>query len=195
MATTRLVTLEGTNGTTSFKGILNSRKTLNMSHVGEQVLLTIQGAGSYQSAADQAEADLKAGKPAAKAYFDKRIHNVKANSQEAMGRSELRMLLSEAIAEEKAGNLEKASEMYNMYLNSVQVSFNVIADRSHKFQDGEAITAFVGTAETKAGHRAIVINDVRYKAPTTVETVKFDISDLTDEPAVAHVAGVDPAAK
>jgi hypothetical protein len=158
--------------------ILNSRMTLTRAHVGQQVLLVIQGNGTFLSAAEQ-----KAQNPDMTEAFDKYIYNTKANSQEAMARPENRKLLTEAVKAESAGDTTKASELYNQFLNAVQVSFNVIADRGRKFENGDAITAFVAEADTKSGHKAIVINDVRYKAPTAVEKVKFDISDLLAEEA------------
>lgn len=134
---------------------------------------TIQGNGTFVSAAQQ-EID----NPGQKAYFDKYIYNLKANSLEAAHRKENRQLLAAAIVAEGKGETEKADELYNQWLNACQISFNQIADRGRKLQDGDMVTAIIGLADTKAGHKAVVVNDVRYKAPVSVEKVKFDITDL-----------------
>jgi hypothetical protein len=159
-----------------FMGILNSRQTLTPAHIGSQVLLFIQGSGTFQSATEQ-----EAKTPGQAQYFDKYIYNLKANSQEAMSRKENRIILSEAIKAESAGDVAKASELFNQYLNAVQVSFNVIADRGHRFENGDQVSAIVEETDTKAGYKAIVVNNVRYKKPTAVEKMKFDLTDLIAE--------------
>lgn len=168
--------------------ILNSRKTLTPAHVGQQVLLTIQGNGTYQTVDQQKERDAAAGKPAAANYFPKWIHNVKANSSEAISRAENKALFTEALKAESAGDSAKASELFNSWLNATQVSFNAIDNGRRKLQNGDAITAFVETAETKLGHMAITLNQVQYKAPEAVAAVKFDISDLMAPVAEAATA-------
>lgn len=169
--------------------IVNSRVSLTQAHIGKQVILLVQGAGTFQTAAQQAELDKAAGKAPAKQYFDKYIHNLKANSSEAMTRKENRQLLADAVTAEMAGDAEKASELYNQYLNAIQVSFNLIAQPGRrKLESGDAVTAFIETSETKAGNRAIVVNNVAYKAPEMVEKVKFDITDLIAAPAKAPVS-------
>lgn len=160
-------------------GTINARKTINRTLLGQQVVLTIQGAGTFQSATEQ-----EARTPGQKQYFDKYIHNLKANSAEAMSRPETKAILAEAMKAEAAGDVEKADELFRQYLNTVQVSFNVIAATGRrKFEDGDMVTAVIEEAETKDGHKALVVNDVRYKAPVSVDKVKFDITDLLGEPA------------
>lgn len=170
--------------------IINSRTALSRTHVGQQVLLTVQGAGTFQTAAQQ-----EAKTPGQKAYFDKYIHNLKANSTEAMSRQENKAILAAAMKAEAAGNVEEAGDLFNEYLNNVQVSFNAIARAGvRKFEDGDMCTALVEEADTKSGNKAIVVNQVKYKAPTTVERVKFSITDLLGEeaptPAVENAAVV-----
>jgi len=166
--------------------ILNSRKTLTPAHVGQQVLLTIQGNGTYQTVDQQKERDAAAGKAAAN-YFPKWIHNVKANSSEAISRAENKALFTEAMKAESLGNMDEASKLFNEWLNNTQVSFNSIDNGRRKLQNGDAITAFVETAETKLGHMAITLNQVQYKAPEAVAAVKFDISDLMAPEAKTEV--------
>ena len=160
-------------------GTINARQTLTRAHIGQQVMLTIQGAGTFQSASEQ-----EARTPGQKQYFDKYIHNLKANSGEAMSRPTTKSILAEAMKAEAAGDVEKADELFRQYLNTVQVSFNVIAATGRrKFEDGDMVTAVIEEAETKDGNKAIVVNNVRYKAPATVDKVKFSLTDLLGEPA------------
>ena len=175
--------------------ILNSRKTLTPAHVGQQVLLTIQGNGTYQTAEQQQARDVAAGKPAAANYFPKWIHNVKANSSEAISRAENKALFTEAMKAESVGNMDEASKLFNEWLNNTQVSFNSIDNGRRKLQNGDAITAFVETAETKLGHMAITLNQVQYKAPEAVAAVKFDISDLMTPEVPAAVSAEEAVTK
>jgi hypothetical protein len=161
------------------QAIINSRLTITSKYVGEQVKLQIQGNGTFQSAKEQEERT-----PNQKAYFDKYIHNLKANSAEAMSRKENRELLEAALKAESTGDMATASELYNKYLNAIQLSFNVIAQAGkRKFADGDMVVCKIGTADTLAGHRAFTVSDVRYVAPVEVEQVKFDITALIASPA------------
>ena len=158
----------------AFLAILNSRKTVKPTHVGMQVLLAVQGNGQflpkghkYTVAGEERENE-----------FDRTIYNAKANSALSMARADFRTILADAFKAESAGDVDKASELFNAYLNSVQMSFSVIEPSTRKFASGDAITAMIAMVDTKAGEQQIVLNDVRYKAPTTVEDTKFEISDL-----------------
>lgn len=162
--------------------ILNSRKTITKANVNEQVRAFIQGAGTFQSADEQRAADVKAGKPEAKQYFDKYIYNLKVNSQEAVSRRENKMLLMLAWSEESAGNKELASEIYNRYLNAVQVSFNIIArPGQRKLEDGDEVTCVIEEAVTKEGHIALVVNNVKYKAPVALAKITYGETDLVED--------------
>ena len=159
--------------------IINSRLPISRTHVGQQVMLSIQGAGTFQSAQQQ-----EAKTPGQKAYFDKYIYNLKANSTEAMSRPENKAILKEGMVAEANGDTATADAKFNEYLNTIQVSFNAIAREGvRKFEDGDMVTAVVEEADTKTGHKAIVVNNVRYKAPAQVEKVKFSLTDLLGEEA------------
>lgn len=154
--------------------ILNSRAMLAAKHIGQQVVLSIQGKGTFVPK-DEAK-----NQP-----FDKYIYNLKANSQYAMSLPANKALLTSAVKAESIGNVDEATKLFNQYLNSIQVSFNVIADRAYRFQDGDMVTAVVGEVTTKAGHKALTVDTVRYKAPAAVEKTKFDVTALMlDEEAL-----------
>lgn len=159
----------------AFLNILNSRKTLKTSHVGLQVILAIQGIGTFlpkghKYAANGVDRENQ---------FDRTIYNLKANSQLSMMRDENKQLLSAAMKADSAGNVEDSTKLFNEYLNNVQVSFSVIEPSQRKFASGDMVTAIVAEAIAQGTEaKQLVVNDVRYKAPTSVEATKFDITDL-----------------
>jgi hypothetical protein len=174
---------------TAMKQILNSRQSVTRADVGKQVTAFIQGSGTFQSATEQEAADKAAGRPAAKQYFDKYIYNLKANSQEAVTRQENKKLCALAWAEESEGNMEAASEINNRYLNAVQISFNVIARAGvKKLEDGDQVTAVIEEAITKDGNTALVVNQVKYKAPATLAKIAYAETDLVDDFTVEELA-------
>lgn len=158
----------------AFMSILNSRVTLKTDHAGQQVLLAVQGNGTFLPKGHK----YSVGTEGRENMFDRTIYNVRANSQLSMLREENKQLLSDALKAESAGDTEKAQELFNQYLNAVQISFSVIEPSSRKFASGDACTAMVAVTDTKENGQQIVINDVRYKAPTTVAKTTFDITDL-----------------
>jgi hypothetical protein len=160
-----------------FMQILNSRITLTAAMVAAgSVLLRIQGNGTYV-AKDEAKG----------VAFDKYIYNLKANSAISMSRQENKELLASALKAETAGDEEKAAALFNQYLNAVQISFNIPADRSTRFNNGDDVKAEVALVDTKAGLKQLVVNNVSYVAPKTVAATKFDITDLIAEPAAAAI--------
>lgn len=172
-----------TNITTAAKAIqyFNSRKPIDMrlATEGAQTVLMVQGDGTLITAADQKASDIAAKREVRKQYFDSYIHNLNANSMEAVSRADNKQLLKDAMAEEAAGNAETADVMFTQWLNNVQISFNVIADASRrKYANGDQVKVTLGTAVTKAGHTAIVIDKHAYVAPVVVAKQKFDITEL-----------------
>lgn len=154
-----------------FLGIFNSRKMLTMQLIGLQIMLTVQGNGTFVPA-----------NAAIGQMFDKNIYNLRANSPLSIARPENKKLLADAVKAESEGNVDDAARLFNEYLNNVQVSFNVIADSGRRFASGDAVTGVLAEVTTKAGQKQLVLNDVRYKAPTQVaDTPKVvDITALLD---------------
>lgn len=159
--------------------ILNSRLTLKPEHIGQQVLLSVMGKGQFLPAGFQYAGPMGA----TENQFNRWIYNLKANSAYSLTRKENRELLKEALKLESAGDVAGATDLYNDYLNAVQISFSVI-DRGtspQKLAAGDMVTAIVAEVATKAGEKQIVVNDVRYKAPTQVVATKFAVTDLIGE--------------
>lgn len=160
--------------TKGFMAILNKRKTLKTTHIGAQVVLTVQGTGQFLPKG------YKYAGPAGvtENQFDRTIYNLLANSQLSMLRPENAEILKNAIKAESAGDMDKATELFNEYLNSIQISFSVIEPSNRKFNSGDQVTAVVAEATNAADQRQIVVNDVRYKAPVNVEATTFALADL-----------------
>jgi len=180
MSTTNNIVIDATRAV----AIINSRLPINRTHINCQVQLQVQGNGTYQSAAEQAVRT-----PGRSQYFDQYIYNLKANSTEAMGRKENKELLKKAMEAEAAGNTDEAGKLFNDYLNAVQVSFSLITRPGvRKLEDGDMVTCVVEEVDTKAGHKALAVNNIRYKAPVAVEKMKFNITDLLGEVAAPSTA-------
>lgn len=167
----------------AFMSILNSRITIKTDNVGQQVLLAVQGNGTFLPKGHKYTVN----GTDRENQFDRTIYNLRANSQLSMLRDENKQLLSDAIKAESAGNTEEAHKLFNDYLNAIQVSFSVIEPSSRKFASGDMVTAVVGEAISEAGSKQLVVNDVRYKAPVTLTKTTFDITDLINSEEGADV--------
>lgn len=162
---------------TAAMNILNSRKTLTTKLIGEQIVLSVSGNGQFLPAGFEYSGP----GGVTTNQFDRTIYNLRANSQLSMLRKETKQLLASAMKAQSAGDTEAASQLFNDWLNTVQISFSVIERGSSRpFATGDMVTAVVAEVTNKAGERQLVVNDVRYKAPTQVESIKFELSDLLD---------------
>jgi hypothetical protein len=165
--------------TALFMAILNKRITLKPANAGEQHTLTIQGNPQFLTAGYQYPDPSGTGMLENK--FSRTIYNVRANSALKMADKANRALLSEAIKAESAGDMVTATELFNDYLNAVQLSFSVIErPGALKLSKGNQVIATVDVIDTKAGARAIVLNDVSLKPAIVAAPTKFDLSDLID---------------
>lgn len=160
--------------TKGFMAILNKRKTVKLTHVGNQVVLTVQGTGQFLPKGYKYQGPAGA----TENLFDRTIYNLQANSQLSMLRAENKAILTDAIKAESTGDMESATDLFNDYLNAIQISFSVIEPSNRKFASGDQVTAIVAEATNAAGERQLVVNDVRYKAPVSIEATTFALSDL-----------------
>lgn len=170
------------NPTNSARAIsyFNSRKPIETKHVGQQVILMVQGEGTLITKAEQMAKDVAAGAPARTQYFDQYIYNLNANSLEAVSRPETKQLLKDAIEGEKAGvDAEQLDELFTKWLNAGQMSFSVIADPNRrKYENGDQVKVTLGTAKTKASYDAIIVEKHAYMAPVVIAKAKFDLTEL-----------------
>lgn len=160
-----------------FLNILNSRKTLKLAHVGEQKILSVQGTPQFLAKGFAYTGP----KGATENQFDRYIVNVAANSAMSMQRAENKQILMEAMKAESAGDMETATDLYNDFLNAIQMSFSVIVNPgrdARKFESGDLVKATIDLVDTASGTKQIVLQSVRYMAPTVVEATKFTVTDL-----------------
>lgn len=167
-----------------FFNILNKRTTLKLVHVGEQVTLSVQGTPQFLAKGFAYNGP----RGASENQFDRYIVNVAANSALSMQRAENKAILLAAMKAESEGDMETATDLYNDFLNAIQMSFSVIVNpgrEARKFESGDKVKATVDLVDTASGDKQIVINDVRYKAPLSVEATKFTVTDLLGDLAGA----------
>lgn len=154
--------------------ILNRRTTVTPAHVGSSLRLAIQGTGQFlpkghKYAVNGQETENQ---------FDRTIYNLKASSSLLMAFN--KPLFTEAMKAESAGDVNKAHDLFNSYLNAVQLSFSVIEPSSRKFSSGDDVKAHVQMATSKAGNQSIQVDSVSYIAPVVVAPSKFDVTDLIE---------------
>src|SRR5882762_5833458 len=85
-----------------FFAILNKRKTLKLDHVGQQIILSVQGNGQFLAKGFAYTGP----KGATENQFDRWIYNLQANSALSMQRAENKAILIEAMKAESAGDME-----------------------------------------------------------------------------------------
>lgn len=162
--------------------IMNSRLLITTASIGRTVLLAIQGNGNTLEVKDK-NGDNVASYDGSGEIFEKKIFNCKANSEIAMRNPINKQTLRDAVASEKAGNVEKAAELYNTYLNKVQLSFNIplpskLADR---LGDRDDIAAKVQEIKTEKGSLLTIDpKTIKVMEPTVLATTKFSL-DMDDE--------------
>lgn len=157
--------------------IINSRITVKPTDVGSTLLFTIQGdptflqqGHKYSVAGEERENQ-----------FDRYIYNVRASSALAMTSAEGKKLFTDAMKAESDGDVQKAHELFNAYLNFVQLSFSVISNgRTQPMHRGDDVKARVIEAVSKAGNRSIQLEDVFYVAPKTAAKATFSVTDLIE---------------
>jgi len=109
----------------SVKSIMQKRMLVLAGQVGKRILLTIQGNGNVVDVKN------KAGEPVPSIAGDgtllqKIIFNTKANSEVGMKNARTKQLFIDGLAAEKAGETDKASELFSQYLNATQFSFAIL---------------------------------------------------------------------
>jgi hypothetical protein len=182
--------------------IMNSRLLITSAVIGRTVLLAIQGNGNTVEVKNK-DGENVASYAGDGSIFEKKIFNGKANSEVAMRNPLNKQLLKDAIAAEKAGDADGAAEIYNKYLNKVQLSFNVplpsaLADR---LGDRDDIAAKVMEIKTENGTLLTIDpKTIKVMEPTVLSTTKFTLEvgddededlDLDETPTQDEFAGMD----
>ena len=174
MATQPINTLEAANR------IVKSRSEISQSDVGEYRVLTVRGNGNIIDVRTK-EGDLVPSLDGTGVPLRKRILNAKCNSSVAANNSRNKEILMQAYQFEKAGNLEKAGELYNEYLQNLEVSFSLLSGSKlfNLVQDGDQVKGMVVEIVTDKGAlltldpKTISIMKPQYASASKIDLTKF----------------------
>jgi len=190
------------------QNIIASRSIVkqHQAEIGDTVRFHIQGQGFTLPVTDKTGAhvlDRQTQQP-----LFKTIYGIKANSHIAMLNPLNRAILTEAMKAETAGDTEKAHNLFNQYLNKIQVSFSIVLNHGRinpTFSDKQLVEGECQLITTENGS-LITMQNVRAVAVAKLgKTPEFSLSDLMsidEEPAaddvftpVVETEGVDENAK
>lgn len=168
--------------------VLASRRgfTKEMAQKGKTVLVTIQGNGNTIDVKNK-DGEAVASASGTGEQLQKRIFNTFANSGVAMSNPQNVAMFKAAKAAEKAGETDKAHELYAELANKFQVSFGVLfggkGDKIiNALSDNTEISAKLQLIETEKG--SIITIDpktIRVMEPEVVEAMSLPSSYLDDE--------------
>ena len=165
------------------RNIMNKRTLVPQTSVNKKVVLTIQGDGNVIDVKNKA-GELVESITDPGVVLQKRIFNVQAASGLAMGNARNRQFMIDAIAAEKAGDLEKADQLYREYLNATQLSFSVILPSlmADKLANGVDIAGKVELISTENGSLLTIDpSTISVVAPEVLGNTSFSIDDFFTE--------------
>jgi hypothetical protein len=136
----------------SVKAIMQKRITIPAEAVGENVKLRIQGNGNVIDVKTK-EGEVVESITEPGTVLQKKLFNFKANSGVALQNARNRQLIIDGIKAEKAGETEKASELFNDYLNATQLSVGILLPSrvADQLRDGVLISADITRIDTDNG--------------------------------------------
>lgn len=130
---------------TSRKILINSESAKNMfnkrsakalitrADVGRRTIFTVSGPGNDIDVTDAMGNPVES-KAEPGTVLRKRIYNVTAISEVAFNNPVVSQIFLDGLAAEAAGDVEKASDLFNSWLNKVSVSFNILHPIRAEFQ-------------------------------------------------------------
>lgn len=160
------------------QNIISKRKTIRLSDINSLIKVHIQSNGGTTLPVTDKSGMPVMGSNGQPLY--KTIYNVAANSQIAMTNERNRKLLSDAVQAESAGEMVQATELFNKYLNAIQVSFNVLLTGANpvKFGKNDQIKATVQLITTENGQLITLDKVSMVEARELADTQKFTINEL-----------------
>jgi len=185
----------------SVNSIMKKRIAIPTDAVGHKVKFTIDGNGNVQDVKNKAgELVISTIAGYEGTVLQKKIFNLKAYWTSALTNERNRQFLKDAILAEKAGDTQKASELYRQFLNATQMSFGIllpssVADRLAK---GVEISATVEKVTTENGSLLTIdASTISIIEPKVYGTTSFDSDDidaeiLAEEEAAAAAASTKP---
>lgn len=168
----------------SVQNIINSRATITEQMEGSFQVLTVRGNGNIIPVKTK-DGELIPAADGSGVMLEKRILNCVCNSGIAMKNERNQATLREAYAAEKAGNLDKAAELYNTYLNKTQVSVSVLSTSAlfNKIQDGDQVKGKVQKITTENGsiltldQKSLSIKEAGYGDTTKVDLFAMALAE------------------
>lgn len=178
---------------TSVKSIMGKRVLVPTAMVGKRVKLTVQGDGNTIDVLDK-EGEFVQSITEPGLVLTKRIFNLKASSQLAMGNERNRQILKDALAAEKARKHDEASELFTEYMNKTQVSVGILlpSATAGKLANNVEISGVVSRIDTDNGSLLTVDpSTISVHEPETLALSTFNLEDFTgeeEEPVAAQTA-------
>lgn len=157
--------------------IINKRTTLKQSDANQLMQFIIQGTPQFLP---KGHKYVSKGEDRENQY-DRTIYNLRANSAIAMVAN--KSLFTEALKAESAADAVKAHDLFNEYLNKIQISFSIIENGTasvKRFANGDIVKGLVGTSVDKDGITAIIVDNVTALAVTAAVKTTFSVEDLME---------------
>jgi hypothetical protein len=168
----------------SVKAIMNRRNLTKTSKVGENEVFTIQGDGNVIDVRNAAGELVTSTIPGYEGtVLQKKIFNTKSNSQLAMSNERTRNYLIDGLKAEKAGDKEKAHELFNKYLNACQVSFGVLLPSpvADTLVSGSRIAADIALVTTENGSLLTIdTSTIMVKQAGIQDKTTFNLEDFEE---------------
>lgn len=165
------------------KAIMSKRSLVLQSQVGKRVVLTVQGEGSVIEVKDKSGNFVRSVTNDG-TVFQKKIVNFRASSQLAMSSGRNRQLLMEGIRTEKAGDVQKADELFTKFLNATQLTMGIPLP-SHKADQcvsGAEVAGRVTLIETEEGQLlSIDPSSISIVEPERLSTTIFQLPGEEEE--------------
>lgn len=166
------------------QSILNSRKRITTLMAGQSVILTVRGNGNIIDVKNkEGEVFIQIGTE--DTVLQKKIFNVVCNSDVAIKNKRNQQTLRDAYAAEQAGEVEKAAELYNEYLNKTQISVGILAGHKlyNTLRDGDDLKGKVQLIDGPNGQvltldpKSLSIKEAGWGEDTKVDLFAFMLSD------------------
>lgn len=178
----------------SVQAIMRKRILVPSTFEGKTVVFTVQGDGNVIDVKDKAgELVFSTIAGYEGIVLQKKIFNLRANSQVGMTNPRTVDYLRTGIAAEKAGNIDAAHEAFNEYLNACQMNVGILLPnaKAEKLSDGMEISAKVQLVTTDNGSLLTIDpSTISVVAPERLGTTTFNIDDYlpkeTEEEKVAR---------
>ena len=185
----------------SVKSIMSKRVLVPAQAANKRTKLLVQGDGNVIDVLDKEGNEVHSTiKGEEGVILQKRIFNLRANSQLAMTNERTRSYFMDGLKAEKAGDTTKADELFSKYLNSCQLSFGIILPSgiAESLGNGVQIECTVLRVDTDNGSLLTIDpSTIRVATPEEYEATAFSMEDFEAEITAEETAAAaaKPATK